>query len=152
MSWQAFADGNKEMAAFGFERFANRVAYLATIRKDGAPRVHPMTPFIGEGHLFFYTDIGSAFWRDLQRDSRYALHSSVENDQGGGGEFFVSGYAKLTEDPQLKAIAEKYVPYSLEENYVLFELSIESAFSRIYKHDETGKAIGASKDRWKNDK
>lgn len=149
MSWQAFADGNKKMAAFGLERLAKRVAFLATIRKDGSPRVHPMTPFVGEGHLFFYTDIGSSFWRDLRRDDRYALHSSVENDQGGGGEFFVSGYATLMDDPQLKAIAEKYVPYSLEDNYVLFELNVESAFSRVYRHDENGKTIGAVKDRWK---
>jgi len=41
MSWKHLEDGQAELAAFGAERLNGRVAYLATIRKDGAPRVHP---------------------------------------------------------------------------------------------------------------
>jgi uncharacterized pyridoxamine 5'-phosphate oxidase family protein len=137
MSWSALEDGNKELAEFGSKRFAsNHVGYLATIRKDGSPRVHPMTPFVGEGHLLFFTNDGSLFWRDLQRDGRYALSCSVENQDGGSGEFFIRGHARLTDDPGLRIIAEKHVPYSdLQEDYVLFELMVEFAFGRVYGKD-----------------
>ena len=147
MSWQVLEDGNQELAEFGRKRFAsNHVGYLATNRKDGSPRVHPMTPFVGEGHLFFFTDDGSLFCRDLQRDGRYALHCSVENQDGGEGEFFVKGQATLTDDSDLRVIAEKYVPYSdLEDDHVLFELSVESAFGRVYAKD------GGVLQRWKKD-
>ena len=147
MSWQALEEGNKELAEFGSMRFlSNHVGYLATIRKDGSPRVHPMTPFVGEGHLFFFTNDGSLFCRDLQRDGRYALHCSVEDQDGGEGEFFIRGHATLTDDPDLWALAEKYVPYSdREDDYVLFELSVEYAFGRVYGEDD------GMLQRWKPD-
>ena len=56
MSWKILEERNPELAAFGAERLNGKVAYLATIRKDGSPRVHPMTPIIGQGHLFVFTD------------------------------------------------------------------------------------------------
>ena len=136
MSWQALEDGNRELAAFGLERFSSRVAYLATLRKDGAPRVHPVTPVVGEGHLFVFMYDTSPKGRDLQRDGRYALHAGVENDEGGQGEFFVTGYAALIDDPALKAVATKHAPYPVEDNHILFELNIESAFSTVYVDDK----------------
>ncbi len=145
MSWQALEAGNKELAEFGRKRFAsNHVGYLATIRKDGSPRVHPMTPFVGEGHLLFFSDDGSLFCRDLRRDGRYALHSSVEDQEGGQGEFFVRGHAMLTDDSALRVIAKKYIPYSdLDDDHVLFELGVEFAFGRIYAEN------GGFLQRWK---
>ena len=138
MSWRALEDSNQELAEFGSKRFAsNHVGYLATTRQDGSPRVHPMTPFVGEGHLFFFTNDGSLFCRDLKRDARYALHCSVEDQEGGQGEFFVRGNAVLIADPGLRTIAEKYVPYSdVADDYVLFELSVETAFGRVYGKDD----------------
>ena len=37
MSWKELAAGAPELAEFGKRRFANEVAYLATVKKDGAP-------------------------------------------------------------------------------------------------------------------
>ena len=62
------------------------------------------------GHLLFFTNDGSLFCQDLQRDGRYALHCRVEDQEGGEGEFFVRGQATLTDDPDLWVLAEKYVP------------------------------------------
>ncbi len=68
MSWQALEDGNQELAESGLKRFAtNHVAYMATIRRDGSPRGHPMTPIVGQGRLFFFTDPPDLKGRDLQR-------------------------------------------------------------------------------------
>ncbi len=58
---------------FGAERLNGKVAYLATVRKDGSPRVHPMTPIIGQGHLFVFMEPTSPKGHDLQRDGRYAI-------------------------------------------------------------------------------
>ena len=149
MSWLELENGNKELAEFGHKRFVStHVGYMATIRKDGSPRVHPMTPFIGEGHLFFFTDDGSLFDKDLQRDGRYDLHCSVENQEGGEGEFFVRGQATLTDDPDLRVIAERYVPYSdLEDEYILYELNVESAFGSVYAQGDSESIVR----RWKKD-
>jgi hypothetical protein len=51
-TWSDFQTAAPDLAAFGQTRFANRVAYLATLRADGSPRLHPVTPIIGGGHLY----------------------------------------------------------------------------------------------------
>ena len=90
---------------FAFERLDERIAYLATVTADGAPRVHPVSPFIGAGHLFVYMEPTSPKVRDLERDPRYSLHCAVENNDGGEGELSVSGRARLVLDPGQRALA-----------------------------------------------
>ena len=51
MSWKDLEEADPKLAAFGIERFAGGVAYLGTVRKDGGPRVHPVTPIVGRGRL-----------------------------------------------------------------------------------------------------
>jgi len=146
MSWQALEEGDKELAEFGRKRFAsNNVAYLATIRKDGSPRVHPLTPIIGEGHLFVSMHPNSPKGHDLRRDGRYALHCSVADDSGGEGEFLISGRATLIDDPELTAIANRHASWERSEISILFELSVESALSTIYTRP------GIERRRWKMD-
>ena len=69
MSWKLLEDQHPELAAFGSARLNGRVAYLATVRKDGSPRVHPMTPIIGEGHLFVFMEPTSPKGHDLRLPS-----------------------------------------------------------------------------------
>ena len=52
MSWQALADAAPELAAFGAERLHDQVAYLATVKPDGSPRLHPVRPVVTGGRLF----------------------------------------------------------------------------------------------------
>jgi hypothetical protein len=54
-SWKNFTQQAPELAEFGAARFASGVAYLGTIRPDGGPRVHPVTPIIGE-QLFLFME------------------------------------------------------------------------------------------------
>jgi hypothetical protein len=130
-SWENFALAEPELAAFGERRFKNGPAYLATVRADGLPRVHPVTPIIAEGRLFLFMESTSPKGHDLQRGSGYALHCGVGGNDGGEGEFYVSGHATLTDDPLMRQLAATY-GYQPKDNYILFELSIESAFSTIY--------------------
>ena len=133
MSWKDLETAAPELAAFGFRRFENGVAYLATVRQDGAPRVHPVTPIIGQGHLFLFMEPTSPKGHDLRRDGRYALHSAVSDPNGTSGEFIITGSARVCVDPAERSLASQLASYRPADHYVLFELSVESAVSTIYK-------------------
>ncbi len=135
MSWSILEDQHPELARFGLERLHGKVAYLATTRKDGSPRVHPLTPIIGQGHLFVFMEPTSPKGHDLQRDNRYALHCAVTDSSGASGEFVVTGQAHLITDPELRALATRLSSYMPAERYILFEFEVESAASTIYPED-----------------
>jgi hypothetical protein len=130
-SWAEFSKQAPEFAAFGEARFASGVAYLGTLRADGSPRVHPVTPIMGE-HLFRFMEPTSPKGKDLQRDPRYTLHCSVADSNGGDGEFYVRGQAILTDDPRLRAQAVQAASYVPQDRYIMFRLTIEFAFMNIY--------------------
>ncbi len=130
-SWQDFADAAPELAAFGVLRFMAGPAYLATVRPDGLPRVHPVTPIIAAGHLLLFMEPTSPKGKDLQRGSGYALHCGVADNNGGEGEFSVTGHALLVSAEALRELAARY-GYPPRDSYILFELSVESAFSTTY--------------------
>jgi hypothetical protein len=134
-AWSDFAAAAPELADFAFERLDGRPAYLATVRASGAPRVHPVSPFIGEGHLFVYMEPDSPKARDLLRDARYALHCGVEDNDGGEGEVSLSGRARLVPDPDERAMVfstARAAGNSPQERYVVFELEIERVLGTTY--------------------
>lgn len=138
MSWQELQEGNSELASFGAGRLgAQRVAYLATVDIAGAPRVHPVTPILAPGRLFVFMEPTSPKGQDLERGSRYALHCSVEDEQGGGGEFRVRGRARRISDPADRDLAAEHASYQPKEEYVLFELLVHDAFATTYAEDGT---------------
>lgn len=145
MSWSMLEEKNPELAAFGAARLHGQVAYLATVRKDGSPRVHPLTPIIGQGHLFVFMEPTSPKGHDLRRDGRYALHCAVSDTSGASGEFSITGQAQLIDNPELRALAVQLAPYSPAERYILFEFSLESAASTVYE----GERI--IRQRWQRD-
>ena len=132
MSWKTLEEGQPELAAFGAERLHGQVAYLATIRKDGSPRVHPMTPIIGEGHFFVFMEPTSPKGHDLDRDGRYAIHCSVTDTSGASGEFIIVGRAHQIADPELRALAVRLCSYTPRDRYILFEFDVESVTSTTY--------------------
>lgn len=133
MSWEDLENAQPELAAYGVERFRRfDVAYLATIRADGSPRVHPVTPIVGQGRLFLFMEPTSPKGHDLRRDGRYALHCSVSNSSGESGEFFISGHARFIDDPATRRLAAELASYTPADRYVLYELDVESASSTTY--------------------
>ena len=93
MSWHEFASQAPSLAAYGRARLGAGVAYLATVRKSGSPRLHPVTPVLGES-LFLFMEPTSPKGHDLRRGSGYVLHCGVEDTGGGAGEFLVEGRAR----------------------------------------------------------
>ena len=130
-TWKTFAQQAPELASFGKARFQSGVAYLGTIRSDGSPRVHPVTPIIGE-QLFLFMEPTSPKGNDLRRDGRYTLHCAVEDSGGGGGEFYVRGQATFTDDASIREQAIQAASYTPKERYILFVLTVEFAFMNTY--------------------
>jgi hypothetical protein len=89
--WGEFAAQTPELADFGALRLGVVPAYLATVGDSGVPRVHPVTPIIGEGCLFVFMQPTSPKGHDIVRRGVYALHCRVPDANGAGGEFYVRG-------------------------------------------------------------
>jgi hypothetical protein len=127
--WHSFARAAPALAAFGqscLER-PPTVSYLGTIAADGLPRVHPVTPIVGEGRLFLFMEPTSPKVRDLRERRVFALHNGVPDANGTGGEFFVRGLAEPVEDPALRSAAAAAASYEAADHYVLFELAVAEA-------------------------
>ena len=142
-SWHEFTQQAPELAQFGQSRFEYGVAYLGTIRPDGGPRVHPVTPIISE-QLFLFMEPTSPKGKDLQRDPRYTLHCAVEDSGGGSGEFYVRGQATLVQDPARRAQAVQAASYNPADRYILFVLTVDFAFMNVYSEGR------ANPQRWQN--
>ncbi len=140
MSWKEFERCAPKMAALGFKRLNRKVAYLAAIRKDGSPRLHPVTPFIGNGMLFIFTEPSSPKIRDLRRDGRYSLHCSVDKKEGEPLiEFLVSGTAQVISDADVRRQAAEGIAASpvVTNDYVMFEFRVDHAL--LVEYDDEGK-------------
>jgi 2-iminoacetate synthase ThiH len=135
VAWADFTKAAPDLGAFGGERLERRVAYLATTRPDGAPRLHPVSPFISAGRLYFYMEPTSPKAADLRRDPRYALHCGVEDNSGGGGEFSVTGEAREVTDPAERReafAAAREAGYRPAERHVVFELKVGRVLATTY--------------------
>jgi hypothetical protein len=84
-SWSDFDAGAPALAAFGAERLTEAAAYLATLRLNGTPGVHPVAPIVGGGRLFVFMEPTSPKARDLRERDWYALHNGVPDTVGTGG-------------------------------------------------------------------
>ena len=127
-SWGEFAAAEPALASFGAERLtAHPPAYLATVREDGTPRVHPVTPVVTADGLFVFMESTSPKGRDLRERGRYALHNGVPDTDGSGGEFFVTGAGSPVDDAAVRAGAVGAASYNPDHRYVLFELKLSEA-------------------------
>ena len=130
--WGEFAAQAPRLAEFGALRLAAVPAYLATVDDSGVPRVHPVTPIVGDGRLFLFMEPTSPKGDDIVRRGVYALHSLVPDANGTGGEFSIRGRGERIDDPQLRALAAQAASYTPNDRYVLFELRIAEARCKGY--------------------
>src|SRR5687767_6273458 len=92
-TWSEFEAAEPEMAAIGRGLLEqHQLAYLATVRADGSPRLHPVSPQIIEGQLFVATPRSSPKAQDQIRDGRYVMHMLPGQDDA---EFRLRGRARL---------------------------------------------------------
>ncbi len=98
VSWGEFREMRPDLEEAGRARlyqFGVGLAFLATVRSDGGPRLHPLCPVI-DGDELYGLLIPSPKRDDLQRDGRYALHSFPTDDNEDA--FYVTGSAAVVHD------------------------------------------------------
>jgi hypothetical protein len=79
-SWKAFEAEEPEFADRVRERFtARKHATLATLRKDGSPRISGSEVEFRDGELWLGSMPGARKALDLRRDPRLALHSPTDD-------------------------------------------------------------------------
>lgn len=99
VDWARFEASNGELAQHVARRLTGGLCYLSTIRPDGFPRVHPVGVHIRGGRLLVPMNSTSPKGADIRRNGRFALHCSVEDNQGGGGEVMVTGVGTEIDAP-----------------------------------------------------
>jgi hypothetical protein len=129
MRWADLEAAAPDLARLGRERLELiGLAFLGTVRPNGAPRISPVEPFLVEGELVFGAMSFSAKAHDLRRDLRCVLHSVVTAPNAGEGELKLYGRAVEVTDPQLRAASPEawWVPRPTEDVLVA-ALDIERA-------------------------
>ena len=91
-----------ERGASLLHTYGRGLGYLATVRKDGGPRVHPVCPVVAAGGLWVFVGKRSPKCDDLRRDGRFALHSFPLADVDD--EFYVAGRTRLEPDPDTRGV------------------------------------------------
>ena len=134
-TWDEFANAQPNLAAFGWERMEGRIVYQATLRLDGGPRVHPVSPWLAAGLLCVSFRNTSPKMREVARDPRYALHTAQpwEDHAGQHGEFMARGLLKQI-SPSHPAVVAR--PGQTSYGLVHYACSIEEAVATEYSDDE----------------
>jgi len=79
ITWTEFEQREPVLAEVGHAQFYQHnigLGFLATVRRDGGPRVHPVCPVISPAGLHVLILPGPKRG-DLRRDGRYSLHTEM---------------------------------------------------------------------------
>jgi hypothetical protein len=98
-AWSRVTSAAPELAALVRARFeATGLGLLATLRRDGSPRISGIEPLFTDAELWLGMMPGSRKAADLLRDPRFALHSATIDKQVTQGDAKISGRAVLVEN------------------------------------------------------
>jgi hypothetical protein len=129
VTWKQFADSDPSLAQAGEDllfQYGVGLAFFATIRRDGAPRLHPLCLVRSAAGLYVFIMPQSPKRWDLLHDGRYALQSFPEA-RPDSDEFYLSGKAKLIENPGVFDTVFNDARHQVSPGEALFELLIERA-------------------------
>ncbi len=91
-TWADVEGAAPELAALVRRRFeAHGLGLLATIRRDGSPRISGVEPLLAHGELWMGMMADSRKARDLARDPRFALHSATTDKNVTEGDAKIAG-------------------------------------------------------------
>jgi pyridoxamine 5'-phosphate oxidase-like protein len=122
VQWSEFAEANETLAHHVQKRLSGGIAYFATVRADGWPRLHPLGVIFRDGKCLVVMYPNSPKGHDLRRNGHYAVHCTVEDDTGGGGEVLLSGVA-IPSDP---------TESDVERGWIAFELLVGEVLATTY--------------------
>lgn len=125
VTWADFARDAPEIAERGRALIAQHgLAFLATVRKDGAPRLHPITPVFAGAGIYVAVAHRSPKRLDLLNDGRYALHALLgPRDE----EFVLNGHVRRVDSEHNRAAVVAAASHIIQDTDLVFEFLIERA-------------------------
>ena len=100
-AWSDFESAAPELAARVRERLEAHVhKTLASVRRDGSPRISGTETQLRDGELWIGSMWQARKARDLQHDPRFALHSGSDDPPGWDGDAKLAGVAEEITDPE----------------------------------------------------
>ena len=143
MRWSELAVSQPDLIEVGRRKLLDPgVVLVATIRRDGSPRLSAVEPFILDGELWLSMLFGSTKAKDLMRDPRVLVHSVITSRSGGGGEFKMRGTVQAQTDPDIQyrysdAVTESLGWHPVPGEFHLFAVDIDDV-TYIRYDDATG--------------
>ena len=140
VTWKEFAAARPDLAEIGkrlLYQYHVGYAFLATVRKDGAPRLHPVCPSLANDHLYVFV-APSPKRSDLLREPRYALHTFPPEQ--GDEEFNVTGRAEPVHDHSIRAGVVAAYHRRPHDSELLFELTIDRVLHTTWENWATPKS------------
>lgn len=134
LRWSGFAAARPDLADEArrlFYEFGIGLGFLATVRPDGGPRVHPICPVLAD-ELYAFIVPGPKL-DDLRRDPRYALHSETYPPPRQDDGAYLTGVVTELDEPELRrdltaqVLAERHMndPWPGFAEEALVELRID---------------------------
>lgn len=129
VTWKQFSELSPDLAQLGQEQlfqYGVGLAFLATVRADGAPRLHPVCPVISQEKLYVLILPESPKRGDLERDGRYALQAFPQA-KPDSDEFYLTGTAtRIVDHEEFSRVLED-AKHPANPDEILFELEIDRA-------------------------
>ncbi|NLE78491.1 MAG: pyridoxamine 5'-phosphate oxidase family protein [Rhodococcus sp.] len=123
-NWTQFAAEAPDLArAVAARLHAHKHHVIATLRKDGSPRVSGTEVELYEDSLLLGSMVPARKAQDLRRDPRFSLHSNPGHHSMEGGDAKIGGKAREITGAEKARIVDHY-PDEIGEADV-FELDIE---------------------------
>jgi hypothetical protein len=102
-TWKQIETEAPELAARARRIFdAYKHKTLATLRRDGSPRISGCEIMWRDGEMWFGSMPRAVKALDLRRDPRFALHSASDESNGWEADAKVAGRAEEIEDPDVR--------------------------------------------------
>ncbi len=132
MNWQDFKNSAPLIGALAQEAFDDQhLAILATLRRDGWPRVSPCEVYFVDGELMVGMMPGSNKIADLRRDSRISVVNGQESREPKRGDVKLYGRAREVFDRGQRARfgdeQEAVIDWRPPDEAPIFALDIQRA-------------------------
>ena len=117
VTWKEFAAAEPDLADVGrslLYQFKVGLAFLATVRQDGAPRLHPVCPVLSNGRLFVLI--------------------TPTSPKPSSDELYIAGKAVLVDDQAACANILRDTKHMADASETAFELWIDRVMHTTWEH------------------
>jgi hypothetical protein len=131
-TWEQFANAEPNMAKVLRHLLGwIPIAYLATVRRDGSPRLHPFVPVFADDRMYIAIPEWSPKRHDLRGDGRFAMHALPGKRDD---EFYMTGRATLVADDETRSAVVKAAKHTIHKSDDVFELLAEYVMTAYWEN------------------